>query len=114
MMRHRWVFAPLVLVAIAGFTLIIMLLWNSLMPAIFHLSEITFFQALGILILSKILFGSHFSPYHRGGHYSLRHKIASMTPEERENFFRNLRERRSYCWGKEEESHQPETEKNPI
>ena len=35
-----------------------MLLWNWLMPIIFHLPEITFWQALGLNILAGILFRS--------------------------------------------------------
>jgi hypothetical protein len=35
-----------------------MWLWNWLMPAIFGLTKITFWQALGIDILSEILFKS--------------------------------------------------------
>ena len=38
------------------FSLIVFLLWNWIMPAIFGLTTITYFQALGLLILSKILF----------------------------------------------------------
>lgn len=38
------------------FTFILMWLWNWLMPAIFTLKLITFWQAAGILVLSKILF----------------------------------------------------------
>lgn len=44
-------------VAGAAFTIVLMLLWNWLMPAIFGLGIITFWQALGLLALSKILFG---------------------------------------------------------
>ena len=46
------------LVVAAGFSAAVMLLWNWLIPAIFGLSAISFWQALGILILSKLLFGS--------------------------------------------------------
>lgn len=45
-----------VLVIIALISLIVLLLWNWLMPAIFNLPEINYLQAIGILILSKILF----------------------------------------------------------
>ncbi len=38
------------------FSLLVFLLWNWLMPSIFGLPAITYFQALGLLILSKILF----------------------------------------------------------
>jgi hypothetical protein len=36
----------------------VMLLWNWLMPVIFHLGEITFWQAFGIIILAKLIFGT--------------------------------------------------------
>lgn len=35
----------------------VMLLWNYVMPRVFHMSEITFWQALGLNALSSILFG---------------------------------------------------------
>lgn len=40
------------------FAFLVKLIWNSLMPAIFDLREITFWQAFGIIILAKLLFGS--------------------------------------------------------
>jgi hypothetical protein len=42
-------------VAVAVFGFILMSLWNWLATAVFGLRTITFWQALGILILSKIL-----------------------------------------------------------
>ena len=42
------------LVAIVGF--LVQFLWNHLMPEIFNLPFITIWQALGLLLLSKILF----------------------------------------------------------
>ncbi len=45
-----------VLVFIAVISLVVLLLWNWLMPVIFSLPEINYWQAIGILILSKILF----------------------------------------------------------
>ena len=48
-------------IAIAGLALlfgyVVMLLWNWLMPAIFGLGVISFWQAVGIVILAKLLFG---------------------------------------------------------
>ena len=79
-----------ILMAIIGvlvFGNIVMWLWNALMPVIFHLPIITFPQALGLLVLSKILFSSF-----RGGGPGrfrgarLREKWMDMTPEEREKF----------------------------
>ena len=46
------------------FSLIVFLLWNWLMPPIFGLTTINYFQAVGLLILSKILF---FGFHRRGG-----------------------------------------------
>lgn len=61
-MRLRWILlAPVVLVAFAAFVALggecVKLLWNWLMPAIFGLPPIRFWQALGLLALSRILFG---------------------------------------------------------
>jgi hypothetical protein len=39
----------------------LMILWNWLMPTIFGLTTITFWQAIGLNILATILFQSHTS-----------------------------------------------------
>lgn len=48
-------------IAVAGFAIlfgfIIMWLWNALMPGIFGLTALTYWQAVGLFILLKILFG---------------------------------------------------------
>src|SRR5512147_1153246 len=36
---------------------LVMILWNWLMPAIFHLGLITYWQAFGIVVLAKLIFG---------------------------------------------------------
>lgn len=46
----------------------VMLLWNWLMPAIFGLKEITYWQAAGLVILARLLFGSYGHGKH--GHHS--------------------------------------------
>ena len=50
-------FVLFVVVAIAIYSVALMALWNWLMPAIFDLPQITYWQALGLLGLSRILFG---------------------------------------------------------
>ena len=50
---------------------LVMILWNWLMPVIFHLGLITYWQAFGIVILSKLIFGAgtagrHGGPKHGG------------------------------------------------
>jgi hypothetical protein len=80
-------FIILAFIGIFVFGSIVMLLWNALMPVIFHLPLISFWQALGLLILTKILFSGF-----RGGSRarwkrdSLKEGWANMTPEEREKF----------------------------
>jgi len=49
--------AILAVIFITLFGYVLMYLWNWLMPLIFGLPIITFWQALGICLLSKILFG---------------------------------------------------------
>ncbi|MFZ0212173.1 MAG: hypothetical protein WBE20_05140 [Candidatus Acidiferrales bacterium] len=67
-------------------------LWNWLMPMLFHLPMITFWQAVGIMILSWLLFGGlrgagRYGSGHRG-RWQLRDKDRweQMTPEERDKF----------------------------
>lgn len=78
-------------VALASF--VVMSLWNVLMPAIFAVHAISFWQALGILVLSKLLFGS-FRPAMGGGPRWRRRMVErweQMTPEEREKFKTGMR-----------------------
>jgi len=99
--RKCFLFAPLILVGLALFSYVTMLLWNALLPVIFHLPVITFWQAVGVLVLSRLLFGG---PGHHGyGHHRhfgnpFRDKWETMTPEEREQF---LKRRHEYggSWG---------------
>jgi hypothetical protein len=76
-------------------TTAVMLLWNWLIPSIFHGREITFFEAFGILALTRILAGfkcgwghrhcCHHSDEHKGfWRKRWEEKLANMTPEERE------------------------------
>ena len=86
----RAIFFPIAIAAgVFVFGSVVMLLWNALLPAVLGVSVITFWQALGILILSKILFGGFGGGHghHRSHHYGHHHsngKWMSMSPEERE------------------------------
>ena len=76
---------PLVLIGVAALGYVVMLLWNWLMPALFDgAREIGYLQALGVLVLSKILFGGLRGHGCHGRWH--RHRWAHMTPEEREKF----------------------------
>ena len=52
--------------AIFGFA--VMYLWNWLMPALFGLKTIGYWEALGIVLLAKLLFGNF--GQHHGGHHA--------------------------------------------
>jgi hypothetical protein len=85
----------LVLLAAAVLSFVVMSLWNWLMPALFALHRINFWQALGLLLLSKILLGGFRG--RRGRHIHWRGRMmerwAQMTPEEREKFQQGMRGR---------------------
>ena len=68
---------------------VVQLLWNWLMPLLFGLREVTFWQAVGILALSRILFGG----FGRGGGGRPRRWDRNMSPEERERFRQRMRDR---------------------
>lgn len=90
------VLAPLAIAAMAVFVYLVMRLWNWLVPGLFGLPSITYWQMLGILVLSKILFGGFpAGGRSRGGsrHGRLRmlERWEQMTPEERERFRQGLR-----------------------
>ena len=78
--------------AILVFGFVVMSLWNAILPLVLGVKVITFWQALGILLLSKILFGGFGGSRHRGGWRNkgkwmeMKDKFAGMTPEEREKF----------------------------
>ena len=106
-MRRRWMFlGPL---AIVGFLLfiaiggaVVQLLWNFLLPPLFGWREITFWQALAMLALCRILFGGF---GRHGVSRSFRGRMGErmaarmterwerMTPEERERFRQGMRGR---------------------
>jgi hypothetical protein len=101
-MKRKWIFliappAAVLFIAICGE--VVMHLWNWLLPSLFGWRQVTFWQALGLLVLCRMLFGGF------GGHGHDRHRSRrlsaerweSMTPEEREKF--RLRLRHSRCGG---------------
>lgn len=87
------------LVILALFSAVVMLLWNFLMPVIFGLGTINFWQAFGLFLLGRILFGGFGAGkmmMMRGmmNHPKnpIREKWMNMTPEERQEFIRKRRQ----------------------
>ncbi len=83
---------------VAVFSLIVMLLWNALIPGLFGGPLLSFWQAAGLLVLSRILlggFGGHGGP--RGGWH---HR---MSPEERERFREGMQHWKQMNWNERRE-----------
>ena len=91
--------APFAIAGIALFAFIggevVRLLWNWLLPPLFGWREITFWQALGLLALCRILFGGF--GLRGAGRSNFRRRMAErwehMTPEERERFQQGMRDK---------------------
>jgi hypothetical protein len=101
-MKGRWALRVVKMIAIAIVAVIaigffVMTLWNALIPELFRGPVITYWQAIGLLVLSHILF--HGGPHRgHGWHrdrwsHRLQEKLAAMTPEEREKFKSEWRSR---------------------
>ncbi len=109
-MRHKWVGRIMkgvgfFVVASLLLSLIVMLLWNALVPALFGGPELSYLQALGLLLLSHILLRGWGPWRHANGwrHERWRRrfeeKLAAMTPEEREKFKAEWRNRCGWAPG---------------
>jgi hypothetical protein len=102
-MRKRiFIFPVIAAAAVFIFGLVVMLLWNAILPAVFKVGAITYWQAVGLLVLCRILFGGfrggpggfrggrpHFgwSPFSKG-------KWMNMSEEERAKFKEEWERRR--------------------
>jgi len=73
-------------VALVGF--IVMQLWNWLLPPLFGWKALGYWQAVGLLVLTQILFGGRRGHRAWHGHWRsrMRERWEQMTPEEREKF----------------------------
>ena len=90
MRRHFWMkglaFLILAPAFVALVSLVVMLLWNVLIPSLFSGPVLSFWQAAGLLILSRILFGGLRGHGGHGWRNRWRERWHRMTPEERERF----------------------------
>lgn len=81
------VLTPLAFAAISG---IVMLLWNALLPQLFKMPVIGFWQAAGLMMLSRLLFGRRGVRFGDWRH-RLRERAEQMSAEERERLREGLR-----------------------
>jgi hypothetical protein len=116
--ERRFLFIPIGAAAIlALISFVLMQLWNNLLPGILHVPTITYWQAMGIFILCKILFG--FGPKGGGGAPWMRRKrmmedrLSGMSPEERERFKEQMKSRCG-TWGKSRNDWREAWQSEPI
>ena len=105
-------FVAIGIVAFTVFGFVVSHLWNYLMPGLFGLRTITFWQAVGLMILGRMLFGG-FRPG-RGGfgwRGEMMRRLEQMTPEEREKFREGWRGR---CGGARASGQAPEPTGGPA
>lgn len=101
--KGRVVFIPLTAAAFLSIiSFVVMQLWNNLLPGILHVSTVTFWQAMGIFILCKILFG-----FGKGGRMGapwmrrrMEERFKNMSPEEKELFKAKLKGSMMDCGGR--------------
>lgn len=111
-MKNYWIARGLrmILMVILGFMLfsfVVMQLWNWLVPPIFGWHTINFGQALGLFVLSKILFGGFRGGWGHRRHWPrrMRERWERMTPEEREKFRKGMMG--GCAWSKPSEAEVP-------
>jgi hypothetical protein len=93
----KFYFVPFIIIAvIAVLSAIVMLLWNNVLVEVVNVKQISYWQAAGLFILSKILFTS-FRPgppggFRRGGP-PWRNKLMNLSQEERDQFRKEWEQR---------------------
>lgn len=100
MKRRFFYFIPfLVAAAVLVFGGLVMWLWNNILPAVLGVGVLTFWQAVGLLVLCRILFGGFNGGRGRGpggrfrGGAPWREKWMQMSQEDREKFRSEYRDR---------------------
>jgi hypothetical protein len=96
-MKRKPFFILIPITALFALSAVVMLLWNALLPDLFNLPEVTYWQAFGLFALSRLLFGSFgFGRRHNGppfGKPHLREKWENMSEEEKQHFRERLAKR---------------------
>ncbi len=91
--KYKLFFIPIFFLVVFGVGYLVMFLWNAILPDVTRVQPITYWQAMGILLLSKILFGGfkgcgpkHHNRecrQHRGMH-KLKHKWGKLNDQQKE------------------------------
>lgn len=93
---RAWKFIPIFLVVIALKGVLTMLLWNALIPDLFHGPVLNFPQAVGLIVLAKLVVGFHHHGFgrfggHGYGHHHHRGRWSRLSREERAKIREHLR-----------------------
>ncbi len=109
--RRAFQIPLMILITIVPLGFAVWALWNNILVDVLHVGRINFWQALGILGLSKILFTG--GPWGSWGRYQrqkygpwkrdMQEKLESMTPEEKEKFKAKWASRCNKWGGKDNE-----------
>ncbi len=97
--KKRLLFIPLAILAFSLLGgLVVMLLWNAILPSLLGVGLLTFPKAIGLLILCKILFGGFSGQSKRFGKRQFgspfwKHKMMQMSEEEKEKLRSEWKER---------------------
>jgi Ca2+/H+ antiporter, TMEM165/GDT1 family len=94
-MKRYFLFPPLFIGLVFLAAAIVMYLWNAIMPSLLNVGTLGYWQALGLLVLTRILFGGF---HHRGHHHRphfLHHRWSQLSEEEREKMREEWHNR---CW----------------
>lgn len=92
MKRRRYFFFLLIPLFFGAMAAVVMGLWNAILPVLFPVTALTYWQALGLLVLCRILFGG-FSPRKGGPPAHIREKWLNMDPEQKKRFKEEWRNR---------------------
>ncbi|MDB5119879.1 MAG: hypothetical protein JWN56_1097 [Sphingobacteriales bacterium] len=119
--KGRFIFIPIAAISFLSLiSYVVMQLWNHLLPEILHVNTIDFWQAMGLFILCKILFGfgggggKMGPPWARG---RMAERFKNMTPLEKEKFKEKMQRWKcgpSYNWDSEPTPEPKTNTENPI
>jgi len=94
---------PLMVIGLFAVSGIVMYLWNAIVPSICSsLTALSYWQAMGLFVLSRILFGGFHCRGHHHDHHGHRHaqfvgkfkeKLMEMNEEERQQFKNQWKQR---------------------
>ena len=98
--KRKFFLLPLFIIGFFGLSALVMLLWNWIIPAISTFSVLTYWQAMGLLVLCRILFGGfnfnrHHNKVHRhfSEHTAFKEKFMDMNDEEKLQFKNQWKQR---------------------